>query len=463
MMAERDAGSSGAKAAWRNVLSNGSIILGERTVFGLVNLAAIAVAVRALGLEAFGAVVLIHAFAQLFGDLLRFKSWQAVLRYGSPALAEGRDGDIRRLAGLCLRLDLMAALTAVLLAWWAAPWFALWFRWPEATAAWAPYYALIILFGVSGAPSGLLRLFDRFSVLAVQHALNASMRMGGALLVWAMDAGVEAMMLAWFLAALLSGGWLTWRAIAMLYTRGLPPQLLGSWRELQDGFDGFWRFVFATNLASTLSSVLTNVTTLVAGAFLGPSGASLYKVAKDVAGALNKPASLLRPVIFPEIGRLMAERRAASLDGLLLRSLLAGGLAAGLVALVVALAGEPLLRLVFGEQALGAYDLVVLATAASALTAWGFALNPVLLAAGLAQRALLIQVAATLVYGLILGVALPAGGGLTAIGIALLVHAMIEFCCRLVAVANLRRSWHRTDNTDVPATVLAQGWRLKND
>ena len=180
---------SGAKSAWRNVLGNASVILSERIVFGVVNIAAAAVATRAVGFEAFGAVVLVHAYARLFGDMLRFQSWQAVLRYGAPALANGRTQDLRRLLGLTLRLDLIALAGSITAAILFSGFVASIFSWPEETARWAPLYALAIAFMATDTPTGVLRLLDRFGILAVRHAMNASIRLTGAALVWML--GIE--------------------------------------------------------------------------------------------------------------------------------------------------------------------------------------------------------------------------------------------------------------------------------
>lgn len=429
---------SDARAAWRSMRGNASLVLGERAVFGLVNLAAAAVAVHAIGFEAFGAVVLCHAYARLIGDALRFQSWQAVLRFGAPALAEGRTRDFERLIGLTLRLDLIALAGSLAIAVAGAGVASELFQWPEATARWAPWYAISIVFMISATPTGLLRLFDRFGVLAAQHAANALIRLLGALAVWAAGLGAEALIAVWFAAATLSGAWMIANAFAAVRAHGATPRLGGRWRELARGFDGFWGFVLATNASTTLAAALTNATTLVVGAALGPAAAALYAVARQLADAIAKPAKLLGPVIFPEISRLRSVGHRQAVDGLVLRALAAGGVGVLAVGAVTAFAGKPLLVGAFGQEALAAYDLMVLAAAAAALAVWGFPLEPAMVAAGRPGLSLAIQAGATAVYAVALTVGL-AVDGLMGVGIALLVHAGLVFAGRLAAVWALRR------------------------
>lgn len=436
-----------ARAAWSRMLRNAGLVLGERAVFGLVNLAAAAVAVRAVGFEAFGAVVLVHAWARLIGDALRFQSWQAVLRYGAPALAAGDRERLQRLLTLCLRLDLIALAGSLVLAWIAAPYAAELLGWPESTAAAAPWYVLAILFMVSGTPTGLLRLFDRFGILAAQHAINATIRLFGALGVLLLEGSATALIAIWFGAAVISGGWMLWRAVSVARAEGCMPGLGGGWRALGAGFPGFVGFVTATNASTTLATALAHATTLAVGASLGASAAGLYGIARQIADAIAKPAKLLGPIVFPEIGRLRAEGRGRALDGLMLRALAAGTAGAAAIGLALWLGGGPLLTLTFGAEALAARDAMVLAGAASALVVWGFALDPALLAAGRAGTALAIQTVAALIFIGLMAHWLPWGDvarpsvadGLTAVGLALVIQAGFAFAARLAAVWTLRR------------------------
>lgn len=433
----------GAKAAWRNVLGNASLIVSERIVFGVVNIAAAAVAVRAVGFEAFGAVLLVHAYARLFGDMLRFQSWQAVLRYGAPALADGRTQDLRRLLGLTLRLDLIALAGSITAAILFSGFAASIFSWPAETARWAPFYVLAIVFMATETPAGVLRLLDRFGILAARHAMNASIRLTGAALVWMLGieggAGASALIAVWFLASVLSGGWMIAMAFLVLRGRNLLPRMLGNWSEMRAGFDGFWGFVLATNASTTLATAAANLTTLVVGGVLGASAAGLFGVVRQITDSFGKPAKLLGPVIFPELGRLRAEKRRKALDGLMLRALGAGAAAVAVIAGVMALAGGPLLEAAFGAEALQAYNLMILATVAASLSIWGFSLEPALLSAGRAGISLAIQCAAVALYALTLFGLLSMGGGLTEVGVALLIHAAFAFLARLGAVWKFRR------------------------
>ena len=66
------------------------------------------------------------------------------------------------------------------------------------------------------------------------------------------------------------------------------------WRgPLAAGMPGVWRFAWTTNLSATLDVAFTHVVTLVIGALVGPAQAAFWRVGRQVADALAKPANTL--------------------------------------------------------------------------------------------------------------------------------------------------------------------------
>src|SRR3546814_7365192 len=68
-----------------------------------------ALAARALGIHAFGILILVHAFAEAVKDLAGFQSWQVVLHYGTHPMKEGNLPLFQRVLRFSLMLDLIGA------------------------------------------------------------------------------------------------------------------------------------------------------------------------------------------------------------------------------------------------------------------------------------------------------------------------------------------------------------------
>ena len=175
----RAAPSSAASALFRRMLRNAGTLLGGKLAMGLVNLMATAIAVRTLGVEGFGTLILIHAFAQISATFTKFQSWQAVLRYGAVSLERGRWADFRALVRFTARLDAGSGLIGVLFCAGVAVLFGRFFGIGADLGVTAALYATSTAFMVMATPTGLLRLFDRFDVLAARDADVAAGERGG--------------------------------------------------------------------------------------------------------------------------------------------------------------------------------------------------------------------------------------------------------------------------------------------
>ena len=323
---------------WKNI----SVILGGRLVFGIVNLAAAALAVRACGVEAFGVVALLQAYIRVFAGLIRFDTWAAVTRYG--VAASDSTPDLQRLLGFTLRLDAIAFFVSVLLAALLAPFAGRLFDWPEAVIALAPWYAVNIIFITGATATGFLRLADRFSVLAQQHGLNALIRLAGTVLLWVFGGGVVQLALVWGVAGIVSGVFMMWVAWREAMRRDLWPRVRGSWRELSEGFPNIWRFVTVTNLEGMVSTVMNHGVVLMVGAILGTSGASLFQIARQSTDFMRKTSTLLSPIFFPEFAKMEAKGKRSKIRRLINRTLQFALVWLAIASTVLFFGAEPFLR-----------------------------------------------------------------------------------------------------------------------
>lgn len=386
----------------RRVVANAGMLLGGRTVNGLLGLACMAIAARGLGASQLGVLVLIQAFAQFLGDVVEFQSWQTVLHYGTRPLAEGRTRDFQRVLRLSLLLDLASALLAVALGVGGSILLAGRLGWSAAQAPVAAAYMLSIIFMVSATPLGLLRLFDRFDVLARQAALIAFIRLVGCGVAYLLSASIAGFLLAWAVATMGSWLFLAGSAFAELRKRGLTKDF--SWRgPLAHGMPGVWRFAWNTNLASTLDVAFTHVATLMVGALVGPAQAAFWRVGRQVADAIAKPARLLTPALYPELARLRADGQQQAMWRLARNvGLLAGGVGAVLLALS-AVAGPSLLTLALGKAFEPAADVMTWQVAAAVIGVFALPLEPMLISNGRPGAA----VAVRLVVGIAFLAVLP--------------------------------------------------------
>jgi O-antigen/teichoic acid export membrane protein len=383
----------------RRLMRNAGTMLGGKAAMGLINLAATSIAFRTLGLEAFGVLVLMHAFAQTASSVTKFQSWQAVLRYGAASLEPGRRADFRSLVRFTARLDGGAALAGVAIcaavAWWLGGLFEI----PPDMAGMAAIYATSSAFMVMATPTGLLRLFNRFDVLATSDTLGALVRLAGAGLVALLGGGLPAFLVVWYVATAVGGVVLVLSAWRELHRRGLTGNRgEGRLPRASAAHPGIWSFVWTTNLTATLSLASTHLGALCAGAVLGPAEAALFAIARQIGEAALKPGRFLSPAIYPELARLAALRDRHAIATLVRRALLASTGGSALLLVLLAVLGHPLLRAVGGAEALPAYPVMLLLAIASAVGFACFALEPLLMSIDRQGAALRARLAGAVFY-----------------------------------------------------------------
>lgn len=388
---------AGVRPILRRVVANAGLLLGGRTVNAVLGLAFMAIAARALGAAELGVLVLIQAFGQFLGEVVKFQSWQTILHYGARPLGEMRVTEFQRVLRFTLLLDLASTVLGIAIGMIGAFAFSGALGWGPKEAPAAALFMLSIAFMVSATPLGLLRLFDRFDVLAWQAGLISLIRVIGGVVALALGASMDGFLLATAVATFGSWLYLAGSALAELKRRGLLQDF--SWRgPLTEGMPGVWRFAWNTNLASTLDVAFTHVATLIVGAMVGPSEAAFWRVGRQVADALAKPAKLLTPALYPELARLRAEERHHAMWRLARNvGLLAGGVAIVMLA-VTALAGPTVLTLVMGKAFEPAANVMTWQVGAAVIGVFALPLEPMLVSLGKPGAAVRVRLAVSAAF-----------------------------------------------------------------
>lgn len=423
----------------RQILGNAGILLGGKALNGVLSLGATAIAARALGVDQFGVLVLVHAYIQTIGEIAKFQSWQALLQYGTAPLDAGRISEFQRVFRFSLLLDVLSGVGGVVIALIGVLLVGSALGWTAETAPTVAVYSLVIVFMVSATPTGALRLLDRFDLLAWQSAIDSWVRVIGAAVAWKLGAGLATFLAIWFVGQVVAFVFLFGAAWRTLRARGaLDGFRLRASGSLTDGFPGLWSFVWSTNLNSTLALAFTHVSTLMVGALLGARDAALFRVAKQLGDAVAKPAKLIVPALYPELARLAAAQDIVRLRRLVWQLALAAGGAASVLLLIAASIREPALRLIVGEEFVPAKDVLLWLLGASVVSLWALPLEPLLMSTGSAGAAFRIRLLVTIVYLPILYLA-TVNGGLTATGAASVIGALLLFLGQLWLVLR----WYR--------------------
>ena len=414
---------------WRNV----GWLLGGQGMAGLFGLLFLAIAARALGPVRFGLFVIALTYGQLFSNISHFESWKGVIRFGALQLADNRQLELSRLLGFTATLDWVSAIGGAVVAVAAAFLVGPLINWPIELQREAAIFAAVLIISSGGTPTGILRLFNRFDLLAYTEAFAPLFRFVIAIIAWLLGGGVSAFLAGWAIGAMLQL-LATWVA-ALVIHRGRLALGLRSFRAARHENGGLWEFMWQTSLSSSLRYISMQAGTLAVGSVTGPATAGGFRLADRIATATTKPTEQLARVIYPELAHLVASDDRDLLRRLLVRSALISFTFAAVVVGVCFGAGGFILRLIAGPQFTFAQPFLAILAIAAAIELSGFVLEPWHNAHGGAAIVLRARLAGAVIYGLLLIILLPLTG---ALGAAISAVASSAVIVGVLAVAALR-------------------------
>lgn len=392
-----------ATAGLRRVGANAGWLLLARGFGAVLSIVYLAIATRTLGLADFGRFALVVAIGQGISGVVGFQTWQFVVRYGMRAQTDGAADGVDRIIGFAAALDIGAAILGSMLALIAivllGPVLAL----PRSLYAPAFGFCFAILIAVRSTPIGILRLDQRFRDAALADSVSPSVRAIGAVLAaWALPT-VTGFLCAWAAAELATAA-AYWRTALGTRRLVLAP---GALRRTMREEPSLWRFVFVTNVSSTLTLTAKQFTLITVGAFGGPAAAGTFRVAAQLAQALVKATQTFSRAAYAELVRSLA---AGGDRALLLQMTGLAGLASLAMVGCAALFGAPLLHLIASRQFAGAYLPIIVLVAAAGFDLLGFAFEPAMTARGDAGLALRLRLVATAAQAVLLVSLLPLFG-----------------------------------------------------
>ncbi len=375
----------------RSAARNLGWLLASRSVLAILSLFYLGFATRTLGVVDFGRFALITGAVQALTTFVGFQTWQIIVQYGVQPLHDGDSPRLARLFRLAARLDLSSAILGALLTIGILQIWANAFGIPRDLMRYTLVFAVIQLMTIRSTPLGILRLRDKFSLSALADSMTPVIRFVGAGAAMLFDPTIRGFMIAWAAAELVTAAtyWI------MVWRSGDFALMLGGrsgWRALVAENPGVVKFALSTNASATLGLSSKQIPLLLVGASIGPAAAGAFRLAAQVAQALAKLSQLLSRAAFPEIVRAVRTAAPERLRYILVRTMLASSAAALAILAVVALIGEPMLKLVGGKSFGSAYPVLLWLAAAGCFDLATVSLDTVLTAVNRAGTVFAIRV-----------------------------------------------------------------------
>lgn len=382
--------------AFRTIIRNTAYLGSGNVASALLGLLALSCAGKGMSPEMFGIMIVIQSYTKAISDFIKFQTWQFVVQFGTPALESKNFQRFRDVVSFSFGLDIASGAIAVLGGMLLLPLLSHTLGLDAQSFKLALLYCTLIPSMTSSTPTGILRAFDRFDLIAIQQATKPLLIAIGSVIAYLGGFGFAGFVITWYVSNLFGGSLFWWFAARELCQNNIHGALRPSLRKAVQGIEDAWNFVWTTNISHSIWAARNSCSTVLVGIILGPAAAGLFKIAMTFFDATGAPAKLLEKSFYPEIMRL--DPRSKRPWQLGLRSAaLAGGIGI-LVALVVVLVGKPLISVVFGYKYLEAYSLLEVMLGAIVVSMVGFPQESLLFMAGKQRAYLVAQTVASASY-----------------------------------------------------------------
>nr|TFG53880.1 MAG: hypothetical protein E4H34_03195 [Hyphomicrobiales bacterium] len=393
----RSEGAGSKKGLFHRVAKNSGMIFLSKGVGTFSSVAYLVLAARGLGAADLGIVILAHAFMVLITQIMAFKSSEVLIKYGAGYVGEKNFDKFQRLVKLTLALDLAGGLLGALFGMALMQFIGTRIGMPEEALTLASLYCVVIVLNVTATPVGILRLFNRFDLIALQIQVDPIARLIGTATAFALGAPWQFYLLVWFLARVAHSTSLMLVAWRELRRQDLLRIFDGDFKNLASPHPGIWWFAWSSNLHGTVSLVGTQVPTLVVASVLGPAGAALFKVAQEIVGVVGNASQFFNSALYPELVKLKGLSATRDMERIINR-VGGGGLLVGLAFIaLMAIGGKIILSQLFGADFVAAFAVLLLLCVAATIELATFSYESALYVVGRPQYAFYLKLLGSIV------------------------------------------------------------------
>lgn len=281
------------------IASGSAILTSANMLNAIMTLMTIPLLTRGVGMNGYGIIVIIQAFALIVTRFFDMQPWQVYIRM--MGLAYDKSQAIR--VGLWLDAWMLCGL--LLAAGMAGLFMEIWQHQLLASDI-AALFALSILNQCAFSWLGVLRLEGKFTTLAMINVLPSILRL---LLLLVLSITMESLSLrtvAWVFALteVFRLGYTVfcgWRVLGKTVTDGA----MQKYKKIEKDVKGFALWNWLMNLVDLPVQYLDS---LLVGRFLSLDSAGIYGIIKKLAAVGSQLATPLYQVIFPEFTRLIAQK-----------------------------------------------------------------------------------------------------------------------------------------------------------
>ena len=333
---------------WSKLIKNVTTVIVGNGGSSIINFVVTCVMIRAVGNTDYGVFLLALQYMNLIDGVVNFQSWAGVIKYGSEAIVEKREDKLAAIFKSGFIIDIATAGLGSIIALLILPTVANFMHWDSNLVLLAALFSVEILFHLEGTSIGILRLYDKFKLTAIQSIVSAILKLtliGGYFLLGGRSLIVITVL--YVITDIFKHMLLVFYALCVLHEDMGIRKVVKSNLRLND--DKFIKYTIWNNFCYTVDVPVKYFDVFIIS-LISVDMVAIYKVFKQIIQILSMLINPISQAILPQFSELVAQNRTAEAlrKVLKLRNVILG---CGTIAVVGSLLfGKPIFTWVLGPE-----------------------------------------------------------------------------------------------------------------
>lgn len=333
---------------WSKLIKNVTTVIVGNGGSSIINFVVTCVMIRTVGNTDYGVFLLALQYMNLIDCIVNFQSWAGVIKYGSEAIVEKREDKLAAIFKSGFIIDITTAGLGSIIALLILPTVANFMHWDSNLVLLAALFSVEILFHLEGTSIGILRLYDKFNLTAIQSIISAILKLtliGGYFLLGGRSLIVITVL--YVITDIFKHMLLVFYALRVLHEDMGIRKVVKSNLKLND--DKFIKYTIWNNFCYTVDVPVKYFDVFIIS-LISVDMVAIYKVFKQIIQILSMLINPISQAILPQFSELVAQNRTAEAlrKVLKLRNVILG---CGTIAVVGSLLfGKPIFTWILGPE-----------------------------------------------------------------------------------------------------------------
>lgn len=349
----------GRDAFWKNLFRNSFWAFVGESSASIIGLVVTVALIKIIGSDSYGVLILAQSYMLIMDTIVNVQSWKSVIQYGQRCIVEKNIERLNSFIKLGSILDISTAVLCMVIALLLAEPIGSLFGWSNELIFCSQLFSITIISHFSGTPIAILRLYNKFHLVALQKMIGALVKLAAILVLYFAMGSMDLRMAAivYCVSEVINNILLIIFAIAVYRKHSCLKNIFCA--KLPEKGSGFIGFTIWGTISEAVDIPVNNLDVFLVST-LGTATVSIYKVFKQCVGILYKVSSPIQQSIMPQFSELNARKDSKRGFEIVLKIHRAMMTIVMPIAIVVGLLSPVWLKIIYGDMYANEWHILIL-------------------------------------------------------------------------------------------------------